>query len=142
MLKMLSDVDIWILQIGTEGDYGVDTTNDDYGNIIPCVIIPLESTDALDMEADALRMEAGHLPFFREDGDLNGWYAFSVAVDRTGVGDYILAEPVNADDHDHDAYYIPLTQRNRWELWNVLASRLAERNETYHSLFEWAKNEL
>ena len=79
-----------MIRIDPQDEYwlGDDQCYLDYPSRFPVVTFDLAATTDLCCIADRMRMKIGFKPMLGDDGDLDGWYNFTVSMIRTA---YVLS---------------------------------------------------
>ena len=116
-------------------NFGEDQAYVDYPIPFPTVTLALSPTGILDNLADAMRVEAGHLPMFSDDDsteyDRDGWYNYYIGLNgwaNSRVDNCIeaIVQSDSAED-DYNSYLIPLTEAEQLEVYMELDRQLRNR---------------
>ena len=115
-----------MIRIDPQDEYwlGDDQCYLDYPHRFPVVTFDLVATADLCRIADRMRMKLGFKPMLGDDGDLDGWYNFTICINdfsSTKLDSCIEFVVVNNDSEDNEqAYEIELTEAEQSLIYDLL----------------------
>ena len=115
-----------MIQIDPQDEYwlGDDQCYLDYPSRFPVVTFELFATTGLCSIADRIRMKLGFKPMLEDDGDLDGWYNFTVSINgfsSTRLDSCIEFVVVNSDSEDNEqAYEIDMSDAEQALIYDLL----------------------
>ena len=115
-----------MIRIDPQDEYwlGDDQCYLDYPHRFPVVTFDLVATADLCRIANRMRMKLGFKPMLADDGDLDGWYNFTVSINdfsSTKLDSCIEFVVVNSDSEDNEqAYEIDLTEAEQELIYALL----------------------